>query len=97
MNLSYEAWINEFDNTGADNLSDLVRLGGVELVKELGRKGLVIFDPYATCDGFGDEIDGVYLDEDTIVEQLRKILPRLSREEHRAIVSKWLADNHHQK
>lgn len=95
MNLSYEQLINEFDNTGADNLSDLVRVGGVELVKDLERKGLVIFDPDAICDAFGDEIDGVYLDEDTIVEQLRRIAPLLSREEHRSIVSKWLADNNH--
>lgn len=96
MNLSYEEYIKEFDNTGAENLSDLVRLGGVELARELEIKGLVILYRYATHDDFCDEIDGVYMDEDIIVRQLREIAPRLSSKEHRAIVSKWLADNNHQ-
>lgn len=86
-NNTYEEYIKEFDNTGTKNLSDLVRTGGVELVEDMLKNGFMIFYPYATHDDSGDEIDGIYLDEDTIKGQLKKI-SSLLKEKNRVIVNK---------
>lgn len=91
-NNTYEEYIKEFDNTGTKNISDLVRTGGVELVEDMLKNGFRIFYPYATHDDSGDEIDGVYLDEDTIKEQLKKISSHL-KDKNRFIVNKWLEQN----
>ncbi|WP_274371740.1 hypothetical protein [Morganella morganii] len=89
----HEEYIKEFDNTGVSNLSDLVRLGGIELIDDMLKNKFFIFNPYATHDEMGDEIDGVYLDEDSIIEQLKKIVDKPITDKHRIIINKWIEEN----